>query len=1026
MTSVDRTAYPRFGWVVSGRELAESFTPTEDEVEWARAKTAQDEQRLLALVVWLKSYQRLGYFPKIDDVPAMVVRHARDALGLAGDVELGQAAERTAKRYRELVRDRMKVTYDAARVRQVAEQAIRKAVQAKDNPADLINVALEELVRARCELPGYTTLDAMTTAIRTEVNTAFYQAVTSRIDMAARARLARLLLADPVTRRSEFDRLKDVAKAASLGKFRQRLELLASIDTIGPTELWLEGIPPGKVAHFAGEARVTDAADLRKVLNEDKRLTLLTSLVHVVRAGVRDDVVTMFCKRMAAIHQKGRDHLEALREAHRAESERLLGVLGDVLSAVREATAPADGKDPVPARAAEASAGRLVLKTLERAGGVEALSAAHEAVAAHHGNNYLPLLDQHYRSHRSALFTLIDAIELEATSADRSVTDAVEFLRALRGARAAYVPECLEAERPAPDGTTETVTVTVDVDAFASAAWRKILRDKDHPGMLVRRHLEVCVFSCLAAELRSGDIAVTGSDSYANLHDQLMSWEECQPLAEAFCAQAGIPSDPAALTGYYRSRLAEVAGRVDAGYPSNTDLVLEGDRPVLRRRKGAERRPEALRLEAAIHDRLPQRALLDILTRTAYLLGWHHHFGPASGSDPKIRDTLARYVLTVFAHGTLLGPAQVAAHMRSQVSVHELTLAANKHATAAKIEKASATVINAFAKLDVTAMWGDGKTAAADGSQIDTWEDNLLAETSIRYGGYGGIAYRHISNTYIALFSHFIPCGVWEAVYIIEGLLKNASDVQPDTIHADTQGQSLPVFGLAALLGFDLLPRIRNWHDLVFYRPYESIRYQRIDSLFGDEAVDWGLIEAHWPDLLRTAISIRENRMSSVTLLRRLGNHSRKNRLYRAFRELGRAIRTITLLRYLSEPQLREQITQVTNRNEAFHGFADWLMFGGKLIGHNDPDYQEKVVKFNELLANCVMYATACDITDAANAIAAEGELVDPADLATISPYITHTVRRFGSWTLNLTPPDRAPTTRLDLEPRVLFAPTTG
>ena len=1026
MTSVDRTAYPRFGRVVSGRELAESFTPTDDEVEWARART-QDEQRLLALVVWLKSYQRLGYFPKVDDVPTTVVRHVRGALGLAGDAELGQAAERTAKRYRELVRARMRVTYDASRVRQVAEQAIRKAVQAKDNPADLINVALEELVRARCELPGYTTLDAMATAIRTEVNTAFYQAVAARIDMAARARLARLLLADPVTRRSEFDRLKDVAKAASLGKFRQRLELLAVIDAIGSAEAWLEGIPPGKIAHFAGEARVTDVADLRKVLNEDKRLTLIASLVHVVRAGVRDDVVTMFCKRMAAIHQKGRDHLEALREAHRAESERLLGVLGDVLSAVREATAPAvdggDGQDSVPAADAEGAAGRLVLKTLERAGGVEALSAAHEAVAAHHGNNYLPLLDQHYRSHRPALFTLVDAIELEATSAERAVVNAVEYLRALRGSKSAYVPERRAVERPNPDGTMETVTVAIEVDAFASAAWRKILRDKDRPGMLVRRHLEVCVFSYLAAELRSGDIAVAGSDSYANLHYQLMSWEECQPLVEAFCAQAGIPSDPAALTAHYRSRLAEVAARVDGGYWSNTDLVLEGGRPVLRRRKGADRQPEALRLEAAIHDRLPQRALLDILTRTAYLLGWHHHFGPASGSDPKIRDTLARYVLTVFAHGTLLGPAQVAAHMRSQVSVHELTLAANKHATAAKIEKASATVINAFAMLDVTAMWGDGKTAAADGSQIDTWEDNLLAETSIRYGGYGGIAYRHVSNTYIALFSHFIPCGVWEAVYIIEGLLKNASDVQPDTIHADTQGQSLPVFGLAALLGFDLLPRIRNWHNLVFYRPYEAIRYQHIDSLFGDEAVDWDLIEAHWSDLLRTAISIRENRMSSVTLLRRLGNHSRKNRLYRAFRELGRAIRTITLLRYLSEPQLREQITQVTNRNEAFHGFAGWLMFGGKLIGHNDPDYQEKVVKFNELLANCVMYSTACDITDAANDLAAEGERVDPADLATISPYITHTVRRFGNWTLNLTPPDRAPATRLDLEPRVLFAP---
>ena len=42
------------------------------------------------------------------------------------------------------------------RVRQVADTAIRKAVHSKDNPADLTNVALEELVRARCELPAAT------------------------------------------------------------------------------------------------------------------------------------------------------------------------------------------------------------------------------------------------------------------------------------------------------------------------------------------------------------------------------------------------------------------------------------------------------------------------------------------------------------------------------------------------------------------------------------------------------------------------------------------------------------------------------------------------------------------------------------------------------------------------------------------------------------------------------------------------------------------------------------------------------
>jgi TnpA family transposase len=80
------------------------------------------------------------------------------------------------------------------------------------------------------------------------------------------------------------------------------------------------------------------------------------------------------------------------------------------------------------------------------------------------------------------------------------------------------------------------------------------------------------------------------------------------------------------------------------------------------------------------------------------------------------------------------------------------------------------------------------------------------------------------------LFSHFIPCGVWEAVYIIEGLLQNKSDIQPDTVHADTQGQSYPVFALAHLLGIKLMPRIRNVKDRSFFRPTPETTYKHIDT----------------------------------------------------------------------------------------------------------------------------------------------------------------------------------------------------
>ncbi|MFD8534155.1 DUF4158 domain-containing protein [Streptosporangium canum] len=80
---------------MSARELAEMFTPSAGEVEWAREKT-QDDQPLLALLVWLKAYQRLGYFPKLTDVPAVVAEHIRGVVVLPKGTTLTEAAERSA------------------------------------------------------------------------------------------------------------------------------------------------------------------------------------------------------------------------------------------------------------------------------------------------------------------------------------------------------------------------------------------------------------------------------------------------------------------------------------------------------------------------------------------------------------------------------------------------------------------------------------------------------------------------------------------------------------------------------------------------------------------------------------------------------------------------------------------------------------------------------------------------------------------------------------------------------------------
>src|SRR5438445_607136 len=82
---------------------------------------------------------------------------------------------------------------------------------------------------------------------------------------APRARRAEVLRVDPATRRSESGRLKTPAKAAAMGQFELRQAHLADLDALGPTEAWLGGVPPGKISQYAGEERVTDAADFSKI-----------------------------------------------------------------------------------------------------------------------------------------------------------------------------------------------------------------------------------------------------------------------------------------------------------------------------------------------------------------------------------------------------------------------------------------------------------------------------------------------------------------------------------------------------------------------------------------------------------------------------------------------------------------------------------------------------------------------------------------------------------------------------------------
>ncbi|WP_331720547.1 Tn3 family transposase (plasmid) [Streptomyces sp. NBC_00161] len=1043
MTSIERTAYPRFKRLITARELHVFFTPSEEERVWAQESADSDEHQL-ALLLALKSYQRMGCFPKAYDVPEQVVEFVRRAAELPESTLPVYGSERTAKSQRSMVRQRCGMRYDGPGARALAEGAMRIEAASRNNPADLINIALEKLVEAGLEIPRFSTLDAMASTVRARVNEEILAGVRERMTEDERVRLLGLVDVVGLDGRTLFNALKHNPGRATWSNFRRLKGHLAWVDGLGDTGKWLEGVASGKVADFAGEAEVQDAATLKDYAVR-RRVALIACLAAKARMRTRDDLATMLCKRMAGKAKKAREGLEETRRRQQEIVERLVANYRTLLQQVdvggpaqsarakaaaltKQALDAIEGleEDSSTAEALRQLEGRLssvllalaeglmvqanglasLVASVEGLGGFDAQYAQIERVSAHHGDNWEVLLHRHLKADRPVMFDLTDVIELKATSEDSLVLDALDHAKAHRALTRDFIPD-----RDA-DGRR------VDV-SFATQNWQKAIRDRRRPGYFVRRHFEAMVFYYLADELRTGDVAVLGSEEYADWSEQLLPWEQVRAKLPEYLAEVGLSTpgeapafDGRALVAQLRGRLSAAAAAADGEYPENDELFIDPDAgsPKLKARRAEKPRKSALVLEQAVKERMPERTLLGIVARTAYWIEWWNRFGPASGNDPKLKDPFGRYVITTFVKGTNMTFAEAARHIAG-VSGHELSVAARRHVTTAKLNEAIGDVVDRHAQLDLSRAWGNGTTAAADGTHMDTYVDNLLAETSVRYGAVGGIAYHHLSDLYIALFTHFVPCGVWEAVYLIEGLLKNTSDVKPTTIHADTQGQSYPVFAIAHLLGIDLMPRIRNWKDLLFFRPSRTAAYEHIDALFGEpgrNVIDWALIETHFRDLMRVIVSIREGAISSVLLLRRLRSGSRRNATYTAFREVGKVIRTVQLLRYLSDAPLRARVTAATNKVEAFNGFSDWVRFGQHgTVAANDPVEQEKDVKFTSLLANLVIFHNTLDIADVVRELQAEGRLVDPLDLAQVSPYLTQHIKRFGKYStheLGLTP----------------------
>jgi hypothetical protein len=150
VASIERTAYPRFKRYYTANELDKIYTPTRIEIAFALKVTAGEENHFNLLVL-LKVFQRLGYFPKITDIPLAIINHIRTVLDLQEDRTFSYQYPSTLSRHKKAIRSYLQVSPFNQKGKAIITAVITESALRMDNPADLINVAIEEVVKERYE-----------------------------------------------------------------------------------------------------------------------------------------------------------------------------------------------------------------------------------------------------------------------------------------------------------------------------------------------------------------------------------------------------------------------------------------------------------------------------------------------------------------------------------------------------------------------------------------------------------------------------------------------------------------------------------------------------------------------------------------------------------------------------------------------------------------------------------------------------------------------------------------------------------